>query len=146
MFRLKSKLSVVVLVGVAMFMAAQPVVAQAQGIVNCGVRGSGYDANGQPLTPCTFQHLFELVYLVVNTLIGMAGLVAIFFIVWGGAQMLLSAGNMEKVQDAKRTIWNAILGLVLVLMSYLIISFVVGLILPGASGNPLRTIIDFIDP
>lgn len=146
MLKLKSKLNALILVAVMLILVVQPYAAQAQGIVNCGTRGSGYDANGQPVTPCTFKHFFELIYFVVNTLISMAGLVAIFFIVWGGAQMLLSAGNMDKVQEAKRTIWNAILGLVLVLMAYLIVSFVVSLIMPGASGNPLQTIINFIDP
>lgn len=129
----------------AVMLLMQPLAVEAQGIVNCGTRGSGY-VDGQPAEPCTFKHLFELVYYVVNTLISLAGLVAIFYVVWGGAQMLLSAGAPDKVQAAKQTIWNAILGLVLVLMAYLIVSFVVGLILPNASGNPLRAIINFINP
>jgi hypothetical protein len=128
----------------AMLLSAHPVFAQ--GLVFCGLRSQDKaETTAVQEGACKFSDLFELVYRIVNYLIGMAGFVAIFFIVWGGIQMLLSAGNTTRIQTAKSTIWNAILGLVLTLMAYLIVGYVAGLLLPGGSaGDPLRNLIDFM--
>jgi hypothetical protein len=56
--------------------------------------------------------------------------------------MLLSAGNPTKIQEAKSTIFNAILGFVLVMLAYLIVGYVASLVLPDAA-DPLETLIDF---
>ena len=51
---------------------------------------------------------------LVGTLITLAGLVAVFFIVWGGFDYLTSRGQPDKLARAKQTIVRALSGLVLV--------------------------------
>ncbi len=52
---------------------------------------------------------------VVGTLIGIASIAVVFFLVNGGIQFMTSSGNPEKLEHAKKVIRNAIIGLVLVI-------------------------------
>jgi len=89
--------------------------ASAQGIVICG-------SPGQP--DCQATHLFGMIYRVVNLMVSMAGLISILFVVIGGAQMMFSGGDSGRFNNAKQTIWNAILGLVMVMVSYLVVAYI----------------------
>ena len=122
------------LAAILFLVLALPLAVSAQGLVPCGVA---------PDDPCQLSDLFSMIYLLVNFLIGMAALVSILFVVWGGVTMLLSAGNTSRVQEAKATIFNAIIGLVLTLLSYLIVSYVAGLFIPGA-GDPLQFLTTYL--
>ena len=51
----------------------------------------------------------------VSTLIGLAGLVATFFLIVGGFSYITSSGRPDKLEHAKKVIRNALIGLVLVL-------------------------------
>lgn len=51
----------------------------------------------------------------VATLCGLASLACVFFLVNGGIQYMTSSGNPEKLEQAKKILKNALLGLVLVL-------------------------------
>jgi hypothetical protein len=134
------KIFITSLVCAAILLSAHPVFAQS--LVFCGRSTDTGDYK-----ECKFEHLFELIYRISNYMIGMAGFVAIFFIVWGGVQMLLSGGNTSKVQEAKSTVWHAVLGLILTLLAYLIVGYVAGLLLPGGGGgDPLRSLMDYLSP
>ncbi|HET7098624.1 MAG TPA: hypothetical protein VFI61_00080 [Patescibacteria group bacterium] len=64
------------------------------------------------------QGIFER---VVSVAIGLAGIVLFFLLVSGGFKYITSGGDPKAVDGAKKTISFAILGLVLVLASYLIL-------------------------
>lgn len=59
---------------------------------------------------------------IYNFGIGIAGLLAMAQIVFGGVQYTVSAGDPSKQSDAKDRIWSAITGLILLLASYLILN------------------------
>jgi len=64
--------------------------------------------------------------IVSNTIeifFALAGVIALFYLILGGYNYIASAGNPESVEGAKATITNAIIGLIVVLISYLVISF-----------------------
>ncbi len=52
---------------------------------------------------------------VVATLCGLASLACVFFIVTGGIQYMTSSGNPEKLENAKKMLKNALIGLALVI-------------------------------
>lgn len=54
-------------------------------------------------------------------LIAISGILAGIMIVWAGVKWLMSAGNAEMISDAKHKIGGAIIGLVLVVMSYVLL-------------------------
>ncbi|MDO8505402.1 MAG: pilin [bacterium] len=53
--------------------------------------------------------------------VSIAGIVAGIMIVWAGVKWLTSAGAPERITDAKKKIGNAVIGLVLILGSYVIL-------------------------
>ncbi len=68
--------------------------------------------------------LGEYITAVYTFLIQAIAVVAVGMIMFGGAQWALAAGNSEKVNEAKSRITNALLGLVLALLSYTIMSII----------------------
>jgi type IV secretory pathway VirB2 component (pilin) len=64
---------------------------------------------------------------IVTTLIGVAGAVAVVFVVIGGFHYITSSGNPEKLDKAKSTLKYAGFGLVIVLAAYTIVDFVAGI-------------------
>lgn len=54
--------------------------------------------------------------------VGIAGILAVIMIAFGGLQWLFSGGSSEKISKAKETIIGAVMGLILALGSYLILN------------------------
>ncbi len=66
----------------------------------------------------------ELISTITNLLLGIAGSIAVIFIIVGGIQYATSAGDDSRVQSAKNTIMNAVIGLVITVMAYAIVNFI----------------------
>ncbi len=90
----------------------------------------------QAATPFTLEDIGSTIGLgtsdlkgvIINVLrwvLGILALTAVVFIVYGGFLWLTAAGNPERIQKAKRVIVNAVIGLVIVLISWAIVSYVV---------------------
>lgn len=71
---------------------------------------------------------------VISMIFSIVGYLAIGFVMWGGFQYILAQGDVAKTMKGKRTVTNAILGLVLV-MTASIISGMVGGIISGARNS-----------
>lgn len=71
----------------------------------------------------------------LNIIILVASSAAVFYLIKGGYHYLSSTGKPEAISQAKKTIRNALLGLVLVLGSGLIISLFQGAVNPTTSGS-----------
>ena len=64
---------------------------------------------------------------LTKTIIALAGGFAFLFIVIGGIQILTAYGNEEKITTAKKTITFAIVGLLISILSYAIVSIISGI-------------------
>lgn len=62
---------------------------------------------------------------VIQWILGTLGLVAVVMIILGGFIWMTAAGNEEKVKKAKAILTSAVIGLVIVLLSWAILTFVV---------------------
>jgi len=74
--------------------------------------------------PLPVNSLPELINNVIKGLLGIVGAVSLLMVVIGGIQWMTSGGNSERVKRGKDTLVWAILGLVVVFLSYAIINFV----------------------
>lgn len=74
---------------------------------------------------------------VVNVVMGTAGVAATFVIVLSGFMIVISDGNDEKLGKAKKSIAWALGGLVAIIISYSVISYVIklGLMADDSSAN-----------
>ena len=61
---------------------------------------------------------------IIRILLILAAVVALIYLIIGGYSYITAAGNPEQAQTAKWTLFNAIVGLIIVIASYAIISFV----------------------
>jgi len=63
----------------------------------------------------------NLVTSALNILIFIAGAVAVIFVIWGGYKYITSAGDPKKGEEARKTIINAMIGIMIVVASYFIV-------------------------
>jgi hypothetical protein len=64
---------------------------------------------------------------IITTLVGIAGAVAVVFMVIGGFHYITSSGHPEKLEKAKKTLLYSGVGLVIVLAAYTIVDYVAGI-------------------
>jgi uncharacterized membrane protein len=61
---------------------------------------------------------------IISAALTFVGVVALFLIIWAGFNMITSGGDPKKVEGAKKIMTYAIIGLVIVLLSFSIIFFI----------------------
>lgn len=62
---------------------------------------------------------------IINTVIGIVGLIAIVVIVIGGVKLIISGGDEESRKSGTQYITYGIIGLVVVILAYAIVSFII---------------------
>ncbi|MBX4205160.1 MAG: pilin [Candidatus Doudnabacteria bacterium] len=64
---------------------------------------------------------------ILTAALGLAGLIAVAMLIYGGFRYITSAGNEEMAKAGKKTITNALIGLVIIILSFVIINVVTNL-------------------
>jgi hypothetical protein len=59
----------------------------------------------------------------VDIALTIAGMVAVFYVIYGGLQYVISQGEPDKTRGAKNTITNALVGLVIASVAIAVVSF-----------------------
>ena len=65
-----------------------------------------------------------LVLQIVNYFLGFLGLLAVIMIIYGGVTYVTSAGNDESVGNAKKIIMYALIGIIIILLSFVVVNTV----------------------
>ncbi len=63
----------------------------------------------------------EIIIRIVEILLAIAGLVAVIFLIVGGFRYITAGGNEETAESAKKTITNAIIGIVIIILAFVIV-------------------------
>lgn len=61
---------------------------------------------------------------ITSTVLYAVGIVSVIMLIYGGLRYVMSGGDSKKVTDAKNTILYAIIGLIIAVLSYAIVTFV----------------------
>jgi hypothetical protein len=77
-------------------------------------------------TPIVRAELLSLIFNIIRYLLGFLGVVAVIILIYGGFLWMTAKGDEERVRKAKKTIINGLIGLIIILLSYAIVSFVMG--------------------
>ena len=91
-----------------------------------------------PLTNKSVKGLGDYIAIIFNFAVVIVGVAAVLAIVLGGYLYITSAGNATQIERAKGIIFNAIIGLVLVLLSVMILKFIGGEPLVNFPENPVN--------
>jgi hypothetical protein len=62
---------------------------------------------------------------IIKIFLQIVGLVAVAYIIYGGFRYVTSGGDEKAVETAKKTILNSLIGLVVVILSYVIVNVVI---------------------
>ena len=82
------------------------------------VGNEAYDVTGA-------EDLNSIIGTVINTVLGLLGVIFLILLVYAGFLWMTAAGNDDKVTKAKQILTTSIIGLVIVLAAYSIAAFVV---------------------
>ncbi len=70
------------------------------------------------------QDLGSLITNILKILLYVSGALAVVFIVIGGYQYVTSGGNEEAAEKGKKTLINSVIGLVVIILAYTIVTVV----------------------
>jgi hypothetical protein len=81
--------------------------------------------SGTPESIVNSSSVMEIILKVLKILLTIVGVIAVLLIIVGGFQYITSGGNEEQAEKGKKAILNALIGLVVVVLSYAIVSIIV---------------------
>jgi hypothetical protein len=61
---------------------------------------------------------------VIEILLRVVGIVSVVFVMYGGFQYLISQGEPDRIQSAKNTVLNAIIGLIIAMIATVLVNFI----------------------
>ena len=103
------------------------------------IASQAFAQTGGSLDPCPQNSQFNtlcklnasqigsVVSSAVTIILIIATLIALFFLIWGGVRWILSGGDKAKVEEARKTIIGAIIGLIIAFLAYFILTLVLGI-------------------
>lgn len=68
---------------------------------------------------------------IINIALAIAGLVAVLFLIIGGFRYITAAGNEEAGASAKKIITQAIIGIVIIILSFVIVRVISNALISG---------------
>lgn len=78
-------------------------------------------------TKVTSLSVPKMISLAINVLLGSAGIIAFFMLIWGGIQWIVSGGDKEGTEKARKRITGALVGLAIVFSAYALLFLVSGI-------------------
>lgn len=90
----------------------------------CQDDGSGCPAGSIRLA----QFIWTIVLNISDVLFRLAGMIAVGFVLYAGFLYLTTQGQSSKIENAKKTLQNALIGLVIAILATAIINTIIGVI------------------
>ncbi|OGY45742.1 MAG: hypothetical protein A2663_02870 [Candidatus Buchananbacteria bacterium RIFCSPHIGHO2_01_FULL_46_12] len=79
--------------------------------------------------------MFKTIIKVSNLILMLTGSVALLMFMYGGARWILAAGKQEWIQTGTAAMTAAVIGIVIILTSWLIVNFTIIALTGGAIGG-----------
>lgn len=82
---------------------------------------------------------------VIAYLLGFVAIIAVIYIIWAGAGILMAGANEEPVKKGKQTLMNVAIGMVLIFLAYSIVVFVINVLNKSAGTTGFITSTAYAD-
>lgn len=86
---------------------------------------------------CSEGSIASIFRLIINWALAIAFIAAVIILIYGGFLYITSAGNTENATKGKTAIINAIIGIVIIVLSYVIVQIVYRFVSGSGSGGVL---------
>jgi hypothetical protein len=63
------------------------------------------------MTPSTFADVVQIFISIISALVPVVGLLALFFFLWGGFQILFNSGNEQALAEGKKRLLYGVVAL-----------------------------------
>ncbi len=83
---------------------------------------------------CTEGSIAAIFRLIINWALAIAFIAAVIMLIYGGFKYITSAGNTTSAGEGKTAIVNALVGIVIIVLSYIIVQIVYRFV-SGSSGT-----------
>ncbi len=101
-----------------------------------GALGAGLSA-AAPAPLKGANNLNTIIAGLISGIIGFLGVVLFLYLLWGGFTWMTAAGDAAKVKTATAIIRNAIIGLVIIAVSYAVATFIISTLSVATGGAPI---------
>lgn len=93
---------------------------------NCDIEFSGkvVNADGTVSSKFSFKDFYLILFAVLEILLRLAGVIAVVFVTVGGFKYVVARGNPDNLVAARRTIINALIGVVIAILASEIVGFI----------------------
>lgn len=81
---------------------------------------------GTPKETQLSRYVWKIVLNVLEIALQIVGYAAVGYLIYGGYKYLVSTGSSDKITSARKTIQNALIGLILSFMSVAIVAMIAG--------------------
>ena len=95
---------------------------------NCGIVSPGQTLPGESAPLEISGFIWRIALNVIDIVLTLVGFIAFFFIMYGGFQYLTGGDKPAQVESAKKTILNAVIGLVISIVSTAIVNLIFGIL------------------
>lgn len=76
-----------------------------------------------------------VIFAIINIALWIVGLLSVLFVIIGGFRYVTAHGNEEQAEGAKKTLTDAIIGVVIVILSFVIIRIIANALVFGSAGT-----------
>jgi hypothetical protein len=76
------------------------------------------------LTPLNSGSFSGIVLMIINWVLILAAALAIIYLVYGGIMYITAGGDAEKATKGRTAVVNAIIGIVIILLAFLLVTWV----------------------
>ncbi len=84
---------------------------------------------------CNEGGLGEIFVTVINWALALGFILAVIFLIYGGFRYILAGGNEESAKAGRQAIFNALIGVVIIVLSYVIVQIVYRFVSGGSTGG-----------
>lgn len=86
---------------------------------------------------CGLSDMVQVAVNLAGIMLGLLGSVTFLIFIYGGLTWLTAAGNAERISRGRKVFEGALVGLVIVLSSWVIINFIIAALTGKAPGEPV---------
>jgi hypothetical protein len=108
---------------------------QSQGVNNSFFNQVGQLFGAGQNSPAGSTDLGQLILVIIQLGLLVAASVAVIFLMLGAYRYVVSRGNEEETENAKKTMTHAIFGLIVIVLAYAIVRIITEILLGGTGGT-----------
>lgn len=86
------------------------------------------NVSGEEVTDTTAK---TMIAKIINIVLGFVGIISVVIIIYSGLKWMTARGNEDQVAEAKKMLGQAVIGLVIIFLAYVITNFIVAQLKAG---------------